>query len=693
MVKSVDVGVRVLSSYGENVFNDSTMRKYLTKKAYKEFKAAIGGGRPLPDSIADDIAKGMKKWALRKGATHYTHWFQPMTGLTAEKHDSFIHPVKEGKAMLEFSGRHLTKGEPDASSFPSGGIRATFEARGYTAWDPTSPAFIKYTESGPTLCIPTAFFSYHGEALDKKTPLLRSIQALEKSVKRLIKMFDGRDPKTCQVELGPEQEYFLIRKDYYLSRPDLVMTGRTLYGSRPAKHQQMEDHYFGSIKEHIIRFMEEVQWECWRLGIPVKTRHNEVAPAQFEIAPVYESLNLAVDHNMMVMHILQTTAEKHGLTCLLHEKPFAGVNGSGKHNNWSISADGKNLLDPGNNPHENAKFLTVLCAILRAVNLYSPQLRASVACAGNDHRLGANEAPPAIISVFLGGQLTEILENLGNGASSQGKSNEYMRLGVTSMPEIPKDTTDRNRTSPFAFTGNKFEFRAVGSSQSCAGPNMVLNTIIADSIDYIVDEVSKSKDKDFNIRLQNVLRDIIGRHKRIIFNGDNYSRQWAATARDRGLPNVRTSDDAISAMLTDEGISVFEKYGVMSKRELEGRYRIFSESYEKTIDFEGNTALEMGLTQIMPAANRQLRLLSKTIKALGTKNPAGKAASKEMARLSKLTAGFHSELMRLEAALKKAQTKKTLKHMENSREYADRMESLIEDKIWPLPKYREILFL
>ncbi|MFH0861938.1 MAG: glutamine synthetase III [Candidatus Altiarchaeota archaeon] len=686
--------------YGQNVFNLKAMAEFLPANVFSAVKATIEKGEPLAQGLAGDVAEGMKRWALSKGATHYTHWFQPMTGLTAEKHDSFVYPTREGGMIVKFSGKELTQGEPDASSFPSGGLRATFEARGYTAWDPTSPAFIKYVEDAPTLCIPTAFISYHGECLDKKTPLLRSMQALSNSTRRLLKLFDGAVPDgKAYATLGAEQEYFLIDREFYLSRPDLILTGRTLFGRRPAKHQQMEDHYFGSIKRRIVAFMEDVDRECWKLGIPAKTRHNEVAPAQFEIAPVFEELNLAVDHNMMVMQILKETAERHGLVCLMHEKPFAGINGSGKHNNWSLSApDGKNLIDPGKNPHENAKFLTVLCAILGGVDRHARLLRMSVSSAGNDHRLGANEAPPAIVSVFLGEQLTEIIGQMEAGAAKTSKANGVMKLGVTSLPDFPKDVTDRNRTSPFAFTGTKFEFRMVGSAISCSGPNTVLNTIVAESLDEISDglDAAKAKGEDFNKALQGILQDIVKKHKRIIFNGDNYTKEWEREAARRGLPNIKTTDEAIKALTSKETVALFEKYGVLSRVELDSRYHIFKEAYEKTIDFEGNCALDMAKTMILPAALKRQTRLAKGISALkkaGVSVPSKTGMRRQLTKVGGLVARLYVESDALERALAKRDAKAVLRCMTALRVVADALEGEVDESSWPLPKYRDMLFI
>ncbi|MBD3387977.1 MAG: glutamine synthetase type III [Candidatus Altiarchaeales archaeon] len=700
MREEAKIEKEMLERYGENVFSFKAMKQFLPEKVYKTLKNVIDKGEALPEGIADDVAEGIKKWAISKGAFHYTHWFQPMTGATAEKHDSLIHPTEDGGAIFKFSGKELTQGEPDASSFPSGGIRATFEARGYTAWDPTSPAFIKYTEEGPTLCIPTAFVSYTGEALDKKTPLLRSMEALSKSTRRLIKLFDGKVPdRRAFATLGPEQEYFLIDREFYLARPDLVMCGRTLFGNCPPKHQQMDDHYFGSIKPRVLAFMEEVDRECWKLGIPAKTRHNEVSPAQFEIAPVFEELNLSVDHNMMVMQILKETAEKHGLVCLLHEKPFAGVNGSGKHNNWSLSGpDGKNLLNPGDSPHENAKFLTMVCAVIRAVDKYQKLLRASVATAGNDHRLGANEAPPAIVSIFLGDQLTDIIEQVEKGGAKASKANDKLTVGVTSLPELPKDVTDRNRTSPFAFTGTKFEFRMVGSTMSCAGPNLVLNTIVAESLDYISDEIEKAmgRGEKVNEALQRILQKIVKEHKRIIFNGDNYTSEWEQEAEKRGLANIKTSDEALKAIVTPENTKLFEKYCVFSEKELKSRYEILHEQYEMAIDIEGRTSLDMAKTMILPAALKYQKKVAKSaaaLKAAGGKGTALVGMKKHVGKLSELTAQLYAGMDKLEKAIEKGKPPATIKAMSEVRNAVDQLEAEVDERLWPLPKYREMLFI
>ena len=681
--------------YGEDVFNLSRMRESLPKNVYKKLLATIKSGEPLDPVIADDVATAIRPWAISRGATHYTHWFQPLTGGTAEKHDAFLEPGEEDEAIMAFSGKNLIVGEPDASSFPSGGLRATFEARGYTAWDPTSPAFIKRGLNDATLCIPTAFCSYTGEALDKKTPLLRSIQALNKSIIRMMKAFGEPGDKHPEVTLGAEQEYFLIDKEFYLARPDLVQTGRTLFGAPPPKHQQLEDHYFGSIKPRILAFMSEVEIELWRLGIPAKTRHNEVAPAQFEIAPVFEELNLAVDHNMVVMEILRQTAERHNLVCLLHEKPFAGINGSGKHNNWSISYGKTNLLKPGSDPHQNAIFLTTLCAIIQAVDRHSDILRSATAGAGNDHRLGANEAPPAIISIFLGEQLTDIIDQIEKGEVKSSRHGDMMRIGVDTLPPLPRDATDRNRTSPFAFTGNKFEFRAPGSSQSCDGVNVVLNTIVAESIDEISAELEKFPKEDFLANLQTLLQKIIRQHKRVVFNGDGYTQEWVEESAKRGLPNLRTTPEALKPLLDEKNIELFDRYGVLSPKEMKSRYEVFMEEYERKIRIEGELALTMARTMIYPVANEQLNKLSGTVtglKAAGVNN--GLASSiKALDKIGVLTDKLCADSCALEEALHKNCSSSIIAALGTLRSTVDELEKLVDDQLWPLPKYREMLFI
>jgi glutamine synthetase len=683
--------------FGENVFSLRTMRNYLSESAFKSLSATINSGSTLDPSIADEVADAMKTWAMSKGATHFTHWFQPLTGTTAEKHDSFLIPDREGGIIMQFSGKELIKGEPDASSFPSGGLRATFEARGYTGWDPTSPAFIKETGTGATLCIPTIFCGWNGEALDKKAPLLRSMEALSKQVARLAKLFGIQaDGKRAYATLGPEQEYFLIDKKYYLQRLDLIQTGRTLFGRKPAKHQQMEDHYFGSIKPRVMAFMQELDKELWRLGVPAKTRHNEVCPAQFEVAPVYEELNLAVDHNMIVMELLRSIADKHGLACLLHEKPFAGVNGSGKHNNWALCGpDGKNWLTPGDNPHENAKFLTMICVLMKAVDTHAALLRATVATAGNDHRLGANEAPPAIISIFLGEQLSDVIEELEHGGAKQSKKGGMIEIGVSSLPSLPRDATDRNRTSPFAFTGNKFEFRAVGSSQSCAGSNVALNTIVANAMDEVCTklEADVKSGKKFNEALQAVLRDIVKKHKRILFNGDNYTEDWKKEAARRGLPNVTKTPASLKALIDDRVVAMFEKYSVLSKRELKSRYDVYMHAYEQTVAIEANIALTMARTVIAPVAFRYQVELAETVKSVKGCGGSVAEAKKLLAAVTEESEGLLKGIQKLEAAIKSKSADKMLESMLGVRANADSLEGLLPDDLWPLPSYAEMMFV
>ena len=678
--------------YGADVFSTEVMKKYLPKDTAKTLLSTIQDGLPLDADIAADVAHAMKQWAIERGATHYTHWFQPMTGSTAEKHDSFLDP-KGMEPVMSFSGKNLIVSEPDASGFPSGGLRCTFEARGYTAWDPTSPAFIKRHGNGATLCIPTAYCSYTGDALDKKTPLLRSRQALGNATKRLMKCFNLPDAHVT-ITLGPEQEYFLIDKNFYLNRPDLVQTGRTLFGAPPAKHQQLEDHYFGSIKPRILNFMSDVEKELWRLGIPAKTRHNEVAPAQFELAPLFEDVKLAVDHNMLVMEILRQQANRHGLVCLLHEKPFAGVNGSGKHNNWSISYGEKNLLDPGNDPQQNAIFLTVLTAIIEAVDKHSDLLRNSVASAGNDHRLGANEAPPAIISIFLGDQLNEVIENIINGSSGCGRRDDTLKIGVDTLPILPRDATDRNRTSPFAFTGNKFEFRAPGSAQSCAGPMMTLNTIVAEAFDSLAEELSSFAPETFLSQLQETLKRRISEHKRIIFNGDNYSEEWVKEAEHRGLPNLKNTMTALHTLVNEKNLDLFEKYGVFSRRELESRFEIFLEEYHRRIRIEGRLSWEMAATIILPALrNEYKQTVSALSRALDAKQTIGTASLRKLAdKLGDALDSIVTDLDTLETALTSCH-EDILEAMSRLRTSVDAAETLVNDRSWPLPKYREMLFI
>lgn len=687
----------LLAGFGENTFSPKVMRNYLSENAYSSLIKTINSGLTLDAGIADEVAEAMKTWALEKGATHFTHWFQPLTGATAEKHDSFLMPDRDGGATASFSGSELIRGEPDASSFPSGGLRATFEARGYTAWDPTSPAFIKKGIGGSTLCIPTVFCAYHGEALDKKTPLLRSMEALSKQVCRLAKLFNIEfNGSRAGATLGPEQEYFLIDKKFFNKRLDLTQVGRTLFGRTPVKHQQMEDHYFGAIKSRVMSFMYELDKELWRLGIPAKTRHNEVCPGQFEVAPVFEEQNLAVDHNMLTMDVLREVAERHGFACLLHEKPFAGVNGSGKHNNWSIvGPDGKNWLTPGDNPHENAKFLTVICALIKAVDTHADLLRAVVASAGNDHRLGANEAPPAIISIFLGDQLTDVIEQLEKGRTKSSKNGGTIQIGVSSLPSLPRDATDRNRTSPFAFTGNKFEFRAVGSNQSCAGANIVLNTIVAETLDEICTtlESANTEGEDFNEALQKILQNIVTKHKRVLFDGDNYTEEWQKEAAKRGLPNMRTTPEALKAIVARKSINLFEKYGVLSEREARSRYEVYLKNYDETVTIEARCAVNIAVTQIVPAAVEYQKKLLRSLEAseaVGVKNSAIKKLLAKVCRKTDELLIIAEELSAVEESKSKNEVLSTMLEL---RQVVDDLEGVIPSDLWPLPTYAEMMFV
>ncbi|MBO5306916.1 MAG: glutamine synthetase III [Lentisphaeria bacterium] len=681
-----------ISFYGQDVFSRDAMQQYLSKATAEKLIDTIDNGAPLDPSIAADVAHAMKHWAMERGATHFTHWFLPLTGSTAEKHDSFLE-IKNGQAITAFSAKNLIVSEPDASSFPSGGLRCTFEARGYTAWDPTSPAFIKRHANGATLCIPTVFCSYTGEALDRKTPLLRSMQVLRAAVKRLMKNFGFADERVS-ITLGAEQEYFLIDKHFYLHRPDLIQTGRTVFGAPPAKHQQLEDHYFGSIKMRILNCMTEVEHELWKLGIPAKTRHNEVAPAQYELAPIFEDMNLACDHNMLVMEMLREVADRHGLVCLLHEKPFAGVNGSGKHNNWSVNYGNINLLEPGKDPQQNAIFLTMMTAIIEAVDTHSALLRDSVIGAGNDHRLGANEAPPAIISIYLGDQLTEVIEQVGKESRAAARSAGSMRVGVDTLPPLPKDATDRNRTSPFAFTGNKFEFRSPGSSQSCSGPCVVLNTIVADSVNHICDEMEKFGKNDFNRELQKLLSKIICDHKRIIFNGNGYTQEWQEEAARRGLPNTPTSLESLSALVSSQTQDLFNKYGVYNIRELESRHEVFQEDILRRISIEGGIALEIAKSMILPVARAEF---GKLVDALEKCNAAHIQSGKDTLTDNANMLGdaldrLNAKIRVLEKALA-TENGKVREAMDALRLVVDELESQLPNEAWPLPKYREMLFL
>ncbi len=682
-----------LATYGDDVFGEKEIRAFLPKAAAAKLLATVNEGKPLDPSIAADVAHAMKEWALSKGATHFTHWFQPLTGGTAEKHNSFMEPAGTARAVQAFSGRNLIGGEADASSFPSGGLRSTFEARGYTAWDPTSPAFIKRYANGATLCIPTAFCSHTGEALDSKTPLLRSVQALSGAIRRLMAHF-GQPDGHVAVTLGAEQEYFLIDRCFYLQRPDLLQTGRTVFGAAPAKHQQLDDHYYGSIRPRILKFMMEVEEQLWKLGIPAKTRHNEVAPAQFELAPVFEDLNLAVDHNMLIMEVLRQTAERNGLECLLHEKPFAGINGSGKHCNWSISYGGRNLLEPGSNPKENAIFLTVLLAVIRAIDLHADLLRASTAGAGNDHRLGGNEAPPAILSIFLGDDLSAVMKAIETGTSWASRGRTKMKIGVDTLPPLPRDTTDRNRTSPFAFTGNKFEFRAPGSSQNCAQNQMVLNTIVAESLDALSDKLD-AMPGDFNANLQKLLQRLIRAHKRVLFAGDGYSAEWQKEAAARGLPNLPSTPAAISPFRLPANQALFEKYGVLTRGELESRYEIALEDYHRRLRIEGAVALEIARSMIRPVVADEFSKLATAI-SLAKKDGLKVGVTGLKALSLKLGAGLddlHVKCERLDRALAKGRHEDLLAAMADLRHTVDALEYLVDDARWPLPKYREMLFI
>ena len=686
--------------YGSNVFNDLVMRQTLPRETYKSLRKTIEDQLPLDPQVADVVASVMKDWAVSKGATHFTHWFQPMTGITAEKHDSFISPTPDGRMIMEFSGKELIKGEPDASSFPSGGLRNTFEARGYTAWDCTSPAFVK----DGSLYIPTAFASYTGEALDKKTPLLRSMDALNKQALRVLRVIGDTKTKRVTSTVGPEQEYFLIDKKMFDQRQDLILTGRTLFGAKPSKGQELEDHYFGSINDRIVAFMADLDVELWKLGISAKTKHNEVAPAQYELAPIFSTTNIATDHNQLTMEIMRKVALRHGLVCLLHEKPFAGINGSGKHNNWSMSTtDGQNLLEPGSTPHENVQFLLILSAIIKAIDEYAGLLRVSAASTGNDHRLGANEAPPAIISVFLGEQLTDILKQIEAGGKSRSKLGSIVNLGTNSLPTLPKDATDRNRTSPFAFTGNKFEFRMVGSMQSIAQVNYVLNTIVAESFCQFADRLEKASSVEREISA--IILETIKTHKRIIFNGNNYAEEWVAEAEKRGLPNIRNTVDAIGVIRDKKNIAVMGKHGVLSKVEMESRSEIQYEIYIKTINIEGLTMVEMSKRQILPAVIAYKAALADSIGSiLGI---GGDADTEKVlfASISKFLASFNAKLVKLEKVIDKAanmhgNTKAqavayrdlVFSAMGELRKDADMLETMIDADYWPMPTYSKLLF-
>ena len=690
----------VTSIFGENVFNETVMKARLPKETYKQLMRTIEGGEKLDPSVANIVANAMKDWALEKGATHFTHWFQPLTGVTAEKHDSFISPAPEGKIIMEFSGKELVQGEPDASSFPSGGLRATFEARGYTAWDPTSYAFIK----DGTLCIPTAFCSYTGEALDKKTPLLRSMQAINKQALRVLHLFGNKDVSSVKTTVGPEQEYFLVDKSVYDKREDLILTGRTLFGAKAPKGQELEDHYFGMIKPRVQAFMKDLNNELWKLGILAKTEHNEVAPAQHELAPIFTTTNLGCGHNQLTMEVMRKVASKHGMVCLLHEKPFAGVNGSGKHNNWSISTNtGKNLLDPGATPASNAQFLLFLCAVIKAVDEYQDLLRISVASAGNDHRLGANEAPPAIVSIFLGDELSQILQSIEEGKLYGAHEKEKMQIGVTVLPDFNKDTTDRNRTSPFAFTGNKFEFRMLGSSESIACANIMINAAVAEELKQFADALEGSK--DFTNDLHNLILKTIKEHKRIIFNGNGYDDSWVQEAEKRGLLNLKSTPEAYSHLLDAKNKKVLSEHGILSEVELASRYEIYNENYSKVINIEALTMLDMAKKLYLPAASKYAKELAEIV---SLKKAAGGAddsyESELLAKVSSLTASIYNKVKALDKAVIEAKNvsetgalalyyrNTVFQAMSELRENVDELEGCVPAEVWPVPSYADLLF-
>ncbi len=697
---------KMTDEFGSLTFNDETQRARLPKDVYRALRQAVAHGEPIDANVADTIASALKDWAVEHGATHYTHWFQPMTGITAEKHDSFLSPTSDGRAVAEFGGKELIKGEPDASSFPSGGMRSTFEARGYTAWDPTSPPWLLVTPNGTTLVIPTAFVSWTGEALDKKTPLLRSMEALSKQAVRILKLFGSKAQRvftTC----GPEQEYFLIDSQFYYNRPDLINAGRTLFGAKPPKGQEMEDQYFGSIPDRVLAFMHDLERELYRVGVPVKTRHNEVAPSQYEIAPVFENANVATDHQMMTMEMMRRVAPKYGLACLLHEKPFAGVNGSGKHLNWSMSDDlGNNLLSPGETPHDNIQFLVFCAAVLRAVNKYQGLLRYAIASAGNDHRLGANEAPPAILSIFLGDMLTDIFGQIENGGAKSTKSGGILDTGVSVLPKLPRDAGDRNRTSPFAFTGNKFEFRAVSAGQSIAFPNIALNVAVTEALDYMASELEKAlKDgKKFDAAVKSLLTKMIKENKRIIFNGNNYAAEWEKEAAKRGLLNHRTSVDAYGELMKSDVVKTFEKYKVLNERELRARYDVAIEQYNKTVNIEAQLMVLMASRYILPAAYRYQGQVAQSVSAVKAAGGSAKEAKKGLDKIVSLTESFKTTVDKLQSLLEHEANGDAEKHakyfrdkviptMVTLREIGDNLECIVPHDVWPLPTYREMLFV
>ena len=697
--------INVAEIFGEDVFNDTVMQSRLPKKVYKDLKRMIKEGQELDLATADVIAHEMKEWAIEKGATHYTHWFQPLTGVTAEKHDSFISaPMENGKVLMNFSGKELIKGEPDASSFPSGGLRATFEARGYTAWDCTSPAFVRHDAAGATLCIPTAFCSYTGEALDQKTPLLRSMQAINEQSLRLLRLFGNTTAKKVIPSVGPEQEYFLVDAEKFMQRKDLIYTGRTLFGAMPPKGQELDDHYFGTIRQRIAGFMKNVNEELWKVGVTSKTQHNEVAPAQHELAPIYAECNVAVDHNHLIMQTLKRVACQHGMKCLLHEKPFAGVNGSGKHNNWSITTDdGKNLLDPGKTPHENLQFLLVLTCVLKAVDEHAALLRESAADPGNDHRLGANEAPPAIISVFLGEQLEDVLEQIiETGSATHSLNGGVLETGVDTLPDLVKDATDRNRTSPFAFTGNKFEFRMVGSRDSIASPNIVLNTIVAEAFSEACDVLEKAD--DFDKALSELITKYATEHKRIIFNGDGYSDSWVEEAEKRGLPNIKSMVEAIPALEAEKTIKVFEQFHVFTEAELRSRVEIKYENYAKVINIEAKTMIDMASKQIIPAIIKYTKTLADTVVAVKAAGVDASVQAETLAEVNVLLKEAKEALAALIKVTDEAATKEegeeqakffkftVFPTMEALRAPVDKLEMIVDKEAWPMPSYGDLMF-
>ena len=695
--------------FGSKVFNDAVQRRRLTPDVYQALRRTIDAGEELDSQIADAVADAMKDWAVEHGATHFTHWFQPMTGLTAEKHDSFLSPVVEGGAIHAFRGRELIKGEPDASSFPSGGIRATFEARGYTAWDPTSPAFLRETAFGQTLFIPTAFCSWTGEALDTKTPLLRSSEALDKQARRLLEQIDERVER-IHATVGPEQEFFLVDRELYKLRPDLRSGGRTLFGARPPKGQELEDHYFAATPDRVLNFMMDLERVLWQLGVPIKTRHNEVAPHQFEMAPLYEQVSIATDHNMLMMEMLENVAGRHGFKCLLHEKPFAGVNGSGKHNNWSMADErGNNLLDPGHTPHDNLRFILCLTAIIRAVDQHQDLIRASIASAGNDHRLGANEAPPAILSIFLGAELEEIVEALIHGTDLKSHERGHLQLGVNTLPPLPRDTSDRNRTSPFAFTGNKFELRAVGASQTIAYPNMVINTAVAESFDYLATELERRAGTgDRHAVVQELVRETLTKHQRVLFSGDNYSGEWEREAEKRGLLNLKNTPDALGHFASDKNLELFERYGVLSRRETVSRSNVFYSAYAHRIGVEALSTLHIAATAILPAGIAFQKDVADSINAARAASPKADVDEQEamLAELSQSVSRLRVALTALKEAHRRSEEQgddpivnatfardHVLPAMNEVRGRADDLEWTVDDALWPLPKYHELLFL